>query len=91
MRSHQQTSVGVAHDILAILMGCNALFCTPWRARLCRAVPVRSAEEVEGLRQACLAARKILDAAHAAVRPGVTTEEIDRVVIPHPCLTLQIL
>lgn len=46
------------------------------------AVPVRPAEEIEGVRQACLVARKILDTAHAAVRPGVTTEEIDRIVRP---------
>lgn len=44
------------------------------------AVPVRSAEDIEGTRQACLVARRILDAAHAAVQPGVTTDEIDRIV-----------
>lgn len=44
------------------------------------AVPVRTHEQIEGTRQACFLARKILDAAHAAVRPGVTTDEIDRVV-----------
>lgn len=53
------------------------------------AVPVRSGEEVEGVRQACLVARRVLDAAHAAVRPGVTTDEIDRIVrmpqLPRPC------
>lgn len=44
------------------------------------AVLVRSPEEIEGIREACLIARRILDAGHAAVRPGVTTEEIDCVV-----------
>ena len=58
----------------------------PWSARPSAAVPVRSAGEIEGLRQACLVARRILDAAHAAVRPGVTTEEIDRVVSTDSCL-----
>lgn len=41
---------------------------------------MRSPEAIKGIREACLIARRILDAAHAAVRPGVTTEEIDRVV-----------
>ena len=44
------------------------------------AVSVRSPKEIKGIREACLIARNILDAAHAAVRPGVTTDEIDRVV-----------
>ncbi|CAL8464040.1 g3575 [Coccomyxa elongata] len=43
-------------------------------------VLVRSADEIKGIREACLIGRRILDAAHAAVRPGVTTDEIDRVV-----------
>ena len=41
---------------------------------------MRSADEIKGIREACLIGRRILDAAHAAVRPGVTTDEIDRVV-----------
>lgn len=45
-----------------------------------RTVPIRSAQEIEGLRAACRLAREVLDKAHAAVRPGVTTDEIDRVV-----------
>ena len=48
-------------------------------------MPVRTAEEVEGLRAACRLAREVLDEAHAAVRPGVTTDEIDRVVRRQPC------
>jgi methionine aminopeptidase len=43
-------------------------------------VPIRTAKEIEGIRAACLLARRALDAAHAAVRPGVTTDEIDRIV-----------
>ncbi|KAK9868002.1 hypothetical protein WJX84_011144 [Apatococcus fuscideae] len=42
--------------------------------------PVRTPKQIEGLRKACRIARDILDKAHAAVRPGVTTDEIDRVV-----------
>lgn len=48
-------------------------------------MPVRMAEEIEGLRAACRLAREVLDEAHAAVRPGITTDEIDRVVRRQPC------
>jgi methionyl aminopeptidase len=48
-------------------------------ARLC-AVACRSAEEIAGIRAACRVGREVLDAAHAIVKPGVTTDEIDRVV-----------
>ena len=44
------------------------------------AVPIRSAKEIAGMRVACRLAREILDKAHATVKPGVTTDEIDRVV-----------
>lgn len=44
------------------------------------AVPIRSAKEIAGMRVACRLAREILDKAHAAVKPGVTTDEIDRIV-----------
>lgn len=40
----------------------------------------RSAADIQGLREACRVAREVLDAAHAAVAPGVTTDEIDKVV-----------
>ncbi|KAK9832038.1 hypothetical protein WJX81_000819 [Elliptochloris bilobata] len=45
-----------------------------------RIVPIRTAEEIKGLRAACRLAREVLDKAHAAIRPGVTTDEIDHVV-----------
>ncbi|KAK9814651.1 hypothetical protein WJX72_009256 [[Myrmecia] bisecta] len=45
-----------------------------------RVVPVRTPKEIEGLRAACRLARQVLDKAHAAIAPGVTTDEIDRVV-----------
>ena len=44
------------------------------------AVPIRSPKEIAGMRVACRLAREILDKAHAAVKPGVTTDEIDQVV-----------
>eukprot|EP00887_Chlorella_sp_A99_P002173 scaffold21.g2173.t1 len=36
--------------------------------------------EIAGIREACRIGRLVLDKAHEAVRPGVTTDEIDRVV-----------
>lgn len=45
-----------------------------------RSVPVRGEKEIARARAACRAAREILDAAAAAVRPGVTTDELDRIV-----------
>lgn len=40
----------------------------------------RSAKDIEGLRSACLLGRQALDAAARIIKPGVTTDEIDRVV-----------
>ena len=45
-----------------------------------RAVISRTPKEIEGMRIVCRMGREILDAAHAAIRPGVTTDDIDRVV-----------
>jgi methionyl aminopeptidase len=39
----------------------------------------RTAEQISGFREACKLGREILDAAHRVIRPGVTTDEIDRV------------
>lgn len=47
---------------------------------MCLAVPIRNAKEIAGMRVACRLAREIIDKAHAAVQPGVTTDEIDRIV-----------
>ena len=41
--------------------------------------PIRTAEEIDGLRAACRLGRTVLDACVRAVRPGVTTDEIDKV------------
>jgi methionyl aminopeptidase len=44
----------------------------------------RSKEQIEGFREACELGREILDEAHRAIKPGVTTDEIDRVsFMPH--------
>jgi len=45
-----------------------------------RIVPVRTEEEIARLRAVCRLGREVIDAAHRAVKPGVTTDEIDRVV-----------
>ena len=45
-----------------------------------KGIHINSAEEIEGTRAACKLARHILDEAHKVVAPGVTTEEIDKLV-----------
>ena len=45
-----------------------------------KAPPVHGPEEIEKIREACKIARGAIDAGHRAVKVGVTTEEIDRVV-----------
>ncbi|TNY17123.1 peptidase M24, structural domain-containing protein [Rhodotorula diobovata] len=41
---------------------------------------VLDAEQIEGMRKVCRYAREVLDIAAAAIRPGVTTLEIDEIV-----------
>ncbi|GAA5900648.1 uncharacterized protein JCM6883_002911 [Sporobolomyces salmoneus] len=41
---------------------------------------VLNAEEIEGMRKVCRLAREVLDIAAAAIRPGITTLEIDQIV-----------
>lgn len=43
-------------------------------------VPIRTEKEIAKARAACRIGREVLDEAARAVRPGVTTDEIDRVV-----------
>jgi methionyl aminopeptidase len=43
-------------------------------------IRVYTPEEIEGIREACRIGREVLDAGAAAVRAGVTCDEIDRVV-----------
>jgi len=45
-----------------------------------KTIPVYSTEEINGIRESCSLARKILDEAHKIVKPGVTTDEIDQLV-----------
>ena len=42
-------------------------------------VPVLSAKDIAGLRAACRLGRTVLDACVAAVRPGITTDELDAI------------
>ena len=40
-------------------------------------IPIKSAKEVEKMRQACRTAREILDRVSELIRPGITTKEVD--------------
>ncbi|ORX58315.1 methionyl aminopeptidase 1 [Hesseltinella vesiculosa] len=44
------------------------------------AIKVLSPEEIQGMRECCKIAREVLDIGAAAVRPGITTDEIDRII-----------
>lgn len=46
----------------------------------CLSVPIQTAKQIEGIRQACRLGREVLDKAHHAIRTGITTDEIDKVV-----------
>ncbi|XP_008232609.1 PREDICTED: methionine aminopeptidase 1A [Prunus mume] len=43
-------------------------------------VEIKKPEQIERMRETCLIARKVLDKAASVIRPGITTDEIDRVV-----------
>lgn len=43
-------------------------------------VEIKNPEQIERMRETCRIAREVLDAAARIIRPGVTTDEIDRVV-----------
>jgi methionyl aminopeptidase len=49
-------------------------------ARAQSVIEVKSPEEIEKMRAACLIGRKALDAGHKAIRVGITTDEIDKIV-----------
>lgn len=61
-------------SVARVPLPCGPLVC------VALTVPINSAEDVEGIRRACKLGREVLDLAHAAVRPGITTDEIDRIV-----------
>src|ERR1022692_479777 len=42
-------------------------------------IPIKSAKEVEKMRQACRTASEVLDRVSETIRPGVSTKEIDEV------------
>lgn len=42
--------------------------------------PIYEGEQLQKVRAACRIGREALDAGHAIIKPGVTTEEIDKVV-----------
>jgi hypothetical protein len=42
-------------------------------------VHIHSAAEIAGIRAACVLGRRVLDAVAAAIRPGITTDELDRI------------
>jgi methionyl aminopeptidase len=43
-------------------------------------IPVYTEEEINGIKESCKLARKILDEAHKIIKPGVRTDEIDILV-----------
>ncbi|AMD19037.1 HBR136Wp [Eremothecium sinecaudum] len=43
-------------------------------------IPIYTKDEIKKIRKACIAAREVLDIAASAVRPGITTDEIDEIV-----------
>ena len=45
-----------------------------------RKINILNKEEIEGMRKVCRLTREVLDIAGAAVRPGITTDEIDEIV-----------
>jgi methionyl aminopeptidase len=49
------------------------------RSRAQHTIPVRTPKQVKQFTAACRLGREILDAAHRVIKPGVTTDEIDRV------------
>ncbi|KAL6125958.1 hypothetical protein ACLB2K_074009 [Fragaria x ananassa] len=45
-----------------------------------RIVEIKTPDQIERMRETCRIAREVLDAAARVIRPGITTDEIDRVV-----------
>ena len=53
---------------------------SPRRSEARSTPPIHTAKQIKKMRKVNLLGREILDAAHRIIRPGVTTDEIDRVV-----------
>ncbi|RLN61899.1 hypothetical protein BBJ28_00021089 [Nothophytophthora sp. Chile5] len=45
-----------------------------------KSIPIYTPEQIDGIRAACRAGREVLDIAGKALRPGVTGDEIDKIV-----------
>lgn len=43
-------------------------------------IEYKSPRDIQGMRAACRVGREVLDIAGSAVRPGITTDEIDKIV-----------
>ncbi|CCO26574.1 methionyl aminopeptidase [Rhizoctonia solani AG-1 IB] len=52
----------------------------PWKLRDALTIKILTPEEQESMRTACKLAREVLDIAAAAIRPGITSDEIDAIV-----------
>ena len=52
----------------------------PYEERSDKSTKLLNEEEREGMRRVCRLAREVLDIAAAAIKPGVTTDEIDSIV-----------
>ncbi|KAL5230223.1 hypothetical protein ABZP36_028999 [Zizania latifolia] len=70
-----------------------SLACSMWQAHvpseipkikpdsdLLKRVEIKTREQIERMRETCGVAREVLDAAARVIKPGITTDEIDRVV-----------
>ncbi|KAL5211435.1 hypothetical protein ABZP36_022282 [Zizania latifolia] len=71
----------------------TSLACSMWQAHvpseipkiepdndLLKRVEIKTREQIERMRETCGVAREVLDAAARVIKPGITTDEIDRVV-----------
>jgi hypothetical protein len=56
-----------------------------------KSIPVRNKQQIEAFRAACKLGREILDEAHRHIRPGTTTDEIDRVRSWHLMIEAEML
>jgi len=48
-------------------------------------IPIYTADQIKGIREACRITTEVLELASKMAKPGVTTDEIDRCRAPVPC------
>ncbi len=72
--AHACLAVLALHADKRLTVVCTMPFDSP------AAVKIRTEKDVAGIREACRLGRLVLDKAHAVIKPGVTTDEIDRIV-----------